>query len=127
VPVLWVRGDGDQVVSDESMFDFGTLGKLGIVPGWPGLEVYPPQPQLAQVRAVLTRYLDCGGATREVVVDGCGHGPSSSGPPSCAPCWPSTSVPRRPAAADRPCGVEPGRNDPVSRRRTVSIPVEPAQ
>lgn len=73
--MLWVRGDGDQVVSDESMFDFGTLGKLGVVPGWPGLEVYPPQPQLAQVRAVLTRYLDCGGATREVVVDGCGHGP----------------------------------------------------
>src|ERR671930_2082120 len=54
-PVLWVRGDEDQVVSDASMFDFGQLGKLGAVPGWPGAEVFPPQPQIAQTRAVFSR------------------------------------------------------------------------
>ena len=55
-PVLWLRGDQDQVISDESMFDFGTLGRLGAVPGWPGIEVYPPQPQVGQTRAMLDRY-----------------------------------------------------------------------
>ena len=48
-PVLWLRGDQDQVISDESMFDFGTLGRLEAVPA-------------------------CG-SVREVVFDGCGHCP----------------------------------------------------
>jgi pimeloyl-ACP methyl ester carboxylesterase len=74
-PVLWLRGDADQVISDESMFDFGTLGSLRVVPGWPGPEVFPSQPQVAQTRAVLDRYRDGGGAVEEVVLAGCGHGP----------------------------------------------------
>ena len=74
-PVLWLRGDQDQVISDESMFDFGTLGKLEAVPGWPGMEVFPPQPQIAQTRAMLDRYQAGGGSAREVVLKGCGHGP----------------------------------------------------
>jgi pimeloyl-ACP methyl ester carboxylesterase len=74
-PVLWLRGDQDQVISDNSMFDFGTLGRLGAVPGWPGDEVFPPQPQVAQTRAMLDRYRDGGGSVREVVLEGCGHGP----------------------------------------------------
>jgi len=74
-PVLWVRGDQDQVISDDSMFDFGTLGRLGAVPGWPGMEVYPPQPQIGQTRAMLDRYRAGGGAVTEAVFDGGGHGP----------------------------------------------------
>jgi pimeloyl-ACP methyl ester carboxylesterase len=74
-PLLWLRGDQDQVISDESMFDFGTLGRLEAVPGWPGMEVYPPQPQIAQTRAMLDRYRAGGGSVREVVFDGCGHCP----------------------------------------------------
>ncbi len=31
-PLLWIRGDEDQVVGDQSMFDFGTLGQLGRFP-----------------------------------------------------------------------------------------------
>jgi pimeloyl-ACP methyl ester carboxylesterase len=31
-PMLWVRGDSDMIVSDNSFFDLGTLGKLGYVP-----------------------------------------------------------------------------------------------
>ena len=55
VPLLWIRGDEDQVVSDQSMFDFGTLGKLGAVPGWPGEEVFPPQPMIRAVAPVFLR------------------------------------------------------------------------
>ena len=75
VPVIWVRGDEDQVVSDASMFDFGTLGKIGAVPGWPGEEDYPSQPAVSQMRAVLERYAAGGGQYREIVLEGCGHGP----------------------------------------------------
>jgi pimeloyl-ACP methyl ester carboxylesterase len=75
VPLLWIRGDEDQVVSDASMFDFGTLGKLGAVPGWPGEAVFPPQPQVSQTRAVFERRRTHGGAVREVVLPGVGHGP----------------------------------------------------
>ena len=73
--MIWVRGDEDQVVSDASMFDFGTLGKIGAVPGWPGEEEYPSQPAVSQMRAVLDRYAAAGGHYREVVLEGCGHGP----------------------------------------------------
>lgn len=74
-PVLWVRGADDQIVSDASMFDFGTLGQLGAVPGWPGAEVFPPQPMLGQMRAVLDAYREKGGAYTEVVLPDCGHSP----------------------------------------------------
>jgi pimeloyl-ACP methyl ester carboxylesterase len=74
-PLLWIRGDEDQVVSDESMFDFGTLGKLGAVPGWPGDEIFPPQPQVAQTRMVFERRQAHGGLAREIVLHEVGHGP----------------------------------------------------
>jgi len=74
-PILWIRGDSDQVVGDNSLFDFGTLGMLGAVPGWPGAEVFPPQPMVAQTRAVLDRYAANGGRYQEVVVADAGHSP----------------------------------------------------
>ena len=74
-PLLWIRGDEDPVVSDASMFDFGTLGKLGAVPGWPGEGVYPPQPMIAQSRSVFERRRGHGGSLREVVLHEVGHGP----------------------------------------------------
>jgi pimeloyl-ACP methyl ester carboxylesterase len=74
-PILWVRGADDQIVSDRSMFDFGVLGELGVVPGWPGPEQFPAQPMVAQTRAVLERYAAGGGDYREVVFEGTGHGP----------------------------------------------------
>jgi pimeloyl-ACP methyl ester carboxylesterase len=73
--VLWVRGADDLIVGDMSLFDFGTLGKLGYVPGWPGEEIHPPQPMVAQTRAVLERYAAQGGAYEEVVLADCGHTP----------------------------------------------------
>ena len=74
-PVLWVRGDSDMIVADLSLFDFGGLGKLGYVPGWPGDDVYPPQPMVSQTRAVLEMYAKRGGAFREVVIANAAHGP----------------------------------------------------
>lgn len=73
--ILWYRGDSDLILSDNSLLDFGVLGQLGAVPGWPGLEVFPPQPMLTQVRAVLERYQANGGNYREVVLPECGHSP----------------------------------------------------
>ena len=74
-PVLWVRGDADQIVSDTSVFDLAFLGSVGAVPGWPGADVAPPQPMVTQTRAVLDRYAATGGAYREVVLPDVGHSP----------------------------------------------------
>jgi pimeloyl-ACP methyl ester carboxylesterase len=74
-PVTWVHGSLDAIVGDATLFDFAQLGKLGIVPGWPGEEECPPQPMIAQTRAVLDRYAGAGGSFTEVLLDGCGHSP----------------------------------------------------
>lgn len=74
-PILWVRGEEDQIVSDMSFFDFGTLGQMELVPGWPGADIFPPQPMVSQMRAVLDKYAANGGAYQEVVIADCGHSP----------------------------------------------------
>ncbi|HEX8997097.1 MAG TPA: alpha/beta fold hydrolase [Ktedonobacterales bacterium] len=73
--VLWVRGADDLIVSDSSFLDFGTLGSLGYVPGWPGADMYPSQPMVSQMRAVLDRYTQTGGQYQEIVIPECGHSP----------------------------------------------------
>ena len=70
-PMLWVRGDSDMIVGDASLFDFGTLGQYGYVPGWPGADVYPPQPMVGQTRHILEQY----GKFAEIVIAGTGHSP----------------------------------------------------
>ncbi len=71
--ILWVYGLQDAIVSDASFFDLNMLGKVGVIPGWPGDEVAPPQPMIAQTRAVLERYAAAGGDYRELAFDGVGH------------------------------------------------------
>lgn len=56
-------------------FDFGYLGQLGFVPGWPGAEDYPPQPMKSQVRFVLDSYKGNGGEYEEAELADCGHSP----------------------------------------------------
>jgi hypothetical protein len=73
-PITWVRGGQDQVISDTSTFDFGYLGRLGVVPGWPGEDVLPPQPMVGQTRAVLDAYRAEGGVVEEVELAEAAHG-----------------------------------------------------
>ena len=63
VPITWIHGSEDAMCSDESLTDFGNLGRIGAVPGWPGPDVMPPQPMVAQMRHVLTEYAAAGGST----------------------------------------------------------------
>lgn len=74
-PVLWVHGTLDPIVSDTSLYDLNNLGKLGIVPGWPGDEVAPPQEMVSQMRDVLDRYRAGGGEATELRIEGVGHTP----------------------------------------------------
>jgi pimeloyl-ACP methyl ester carboxylesterase len=74
-PVLWLRGADDVIVSDTSLYDFGYLGSIGAIPGWPGMDACPPQPMLAQTRGLLDGYAAAGGRYREVVFEDSGHGP----------------------------------------------------
>lgn len=74
-PILWVRGADDIAIADQAASDVGTLGMRDLLDGWPGADVFPPQPMLAQTRAVFDRYADAGGRYREVVIDDCGHIP----------------------------------------------------
>jgi pimeloyl-ACP methyl ester carboxylesterase len=73
--VLWVRGVADVIVSDTSLFDLNYLGQLGVIPGWPGAETAPPQPMIAQTRAVLDAYREAGGQVTELALQDCGHSP----------------------------------------------------
>jgi hypothetical protein len=75
VSILWVRGSHDLAVSNNALSDPATVGALGLLPGWPGVEVYPPQPMLDQTRTVLERYATAGGAYQEVVIQDTGHVP----------------------------------------------------
>lgn len=73
--VLWIRGTHDLIVSNSAASDIGTLGKMGVIPGWPGMDVYPPAPMVDQSRTVLDRYTAAGGWYREVVMNDVGHAP----------------------------------------------------
>lgn len=74
-PILWVHGSADIVVADGSAWEMGTLGKMGIIPGWPGDAVFPPQLMVTQIRNVLQRYADQGGSVQMEMFEGSGHGP----------------------------------------------------
>lgn len=75
-PILWTHGTADIVIADGSAWEMGSLGAAGHVPGWPGMEVYPPQPMVTQIREVLTAYADRGGRVRMEMFDGSGHSPN---------------------------------------------------
>ena len=74
-PVLWTHGSNDIVVADGSMWEMGSLGQMGVIPGWPGDDAFPPQPMVSQIRDVLERYADNGGRVEIEMFEGSGHGP----------------------------------------------------
>jgi pimeloyl-ACP methyl ester carboxylesterase len=74
-PVLWTHGTNDIVVADGSPWEMGLLGQLGAIPDWPGPDVFPAQPMVAQIRAVLEAYARAGGRVRSELFEGSGHFP----------------------------------------------------
>ncbi len=80
VNVLWIRGGKDLAVSDAAASDPGNLGRMGLLPGWPGAEVYPPQPMVGQTRHILDQYAQAGGRYEEVVLPKSGHVPFLDNP-----------------------------------------------
>lgn len=79
-PVLWVHGSDDIVVANGSAWEMGTLGQAEVVPGWPGIDDYPPQPMVDQIADVLGAYADAGGSVRTERFEGSGHGPFLDAP-----------------------------------------------
>lgn len=73
IHILWARGSHDLAVSNTAASDPGYLGLLGLIPGSPGKEIYPPQPMLDQTRAVLDKYAGLGGSYEEVILQDAGH------------------------------------------------------
>jgi pimeloyl-ACP methyl ester carboxylesterase len=74
-PVLWTHGGRDIVVADGSPWEMGTLGSIGAVPDWPGADLFPPQPMIAQIRSVLERYREAGGRVEIEIFEESGHAP----------------------------------------------------
>ncbi|MDZ7806625.1 MAG: alpha/beta hydrolase [Gracilimonas sp.] len=74
-PILWVRGTHDNIVSDESHFDIGVLGNMGLIEGYPGTDKYPAQPMVSQTRKVLQEYEKESGSFREALMENTGHTP----------------------------------------------------
>ncbi|MBQ9989701.1 MAG: alpha/beta hydrolase [Lachnospiraceae bacterium] len=70
--ILWIRGRDDNIISDQSILDFGYLGSIGMIPGWPGKDFYPVQPMLSQTRHFFEEYKKKGGEYEELIIPG-GH------------------------------------------------------
>ncbi len=79
-PVLWVHGELDALVSDTSLAEPNSLGRLGVIPDWPGEEAAPPQPMVSQTRDVLAAYAAAGGEVVELALPGVGHSPHLESP-----------------------------------------------
>jgi len=71
-PILWVRGGKDKIVSDTSFFDSAVLGKMGMIPDFPGEDACPAQPMVTQTRYALEQM---GKPFKELVMENCGHSP----------------------------------------------------
>lgn len=81
-PVLWIHGSKDLIVSDMSLLDLAVLGTMGYIPGYPGQDVFPPQPMLRQMETFLEAYESRGGTFKKVIIDGAGHTPFIEKPDS---------------------------------------------
>ena len=73
VKLLCIHRSGDILVSNHAASDPATIGQAGLLPNWPGVDIYPPQPMVDQTRTVLERYAAARGSYQEVVIDDAGH------------------------------------------------------
>ena len=67
-PVLWLRGDSDQVIADESFFDLATFGKTQVILRvLASEEGCKPQPMIAQISFwCIDKYAPAGNIDQEV-------------------------------------------------------------
>ena len=107
----------------------GTLGSLGAIPGWPGADAFPPQPMVAQIRAVLTEYEARGGRVQMTIYEGSGHFPPLDARErwarSSSASWSARDprpVRRRPRARGPARPREPGRRAITVFAREVADP-----
>jgi len=75
IPIFWIHGGKDLLVSDNSPLDIAYLGIQGFIPGYPGLDKYPPQPMYSQIKYVLESYSDRGGDVDSELIPDSGHTP----------------------------------------------------
>jgi hypothetical protein len=73
--ILWLRGCDDLIESDTSLPDAGYLGKTGVIPGWPGDKVFPPQPMIDQTKKFRDTLISSGVEVAEEIMSDCGHTP----------------------------------------------------
>lgn len=128
-PILWVRGADDLMVSDSAAVDPAALGKLGVIPGWPGEEACPPQPMLQQLRFVLDQYRAQGGSYEERVLDDCGHSPLLEKPDEFRALFLGFVQAHAPAAAALPAETIPpagAEAPPTTSPASASAPAEQA-
>lgn len=74
IPILCFFGNNDVIVSDYSGSDINVSGARGLVAGWPGPEICPPQPMMSQTLKLLDTYEKNGGKVKVIHVDNAGHG-----------------------------------------------------
>lgn len=75
VKLKWIHGRQDPIVSNASYADAGYLGKMGVIPNWPGEDLYPPQPMIDQIREMFNFKKLQGYPVEEVELNECGHFP----------------------------------------------------
>lgn len=74
-PLLWIYGEDDHIIADESYSDPGFQGKKNLRSGWPGEASYPPQPMISQINYALEGYSSNEGTVSITLLEDCGHTP----------------------------------------------------
>lgn len=78
--VLWIYGANDIAVANGAASDPATRGQAGLLEGYPGVEAYPQQPMMSQIRKFLDDYASHGGWYEEASIENAGHVPFMSHP-----------------------------------------------
>lgn len=73
--LIWIHGKQDGIVSNQSYADIGYLGKIGVIPDWPGEEIYPQQKMIDELRELFDIKKEQGFEVSEIELENCGHFP----------------------------------------------------
>lgn len=79
-PLLWIHGTADKLVSNQPASDAGMQGKMGLIPDWPGEDIYPPQPMLDQLDYFFNKYSINHSHYSKIILPDIGHTPFIESP-----------------------------------------------